>query len=199
MKRTIFQHPTILDDKGNVIQQGTYSKESPLVNATNDGVLDYINNNLEALYDNINGARIYVANKDALPDVGDVANVYIAQDTGKWYYWDPSTSAYVEIDNTRNVANDAIAARDMANAWAQSTSSPDGAADTASSTGKTQSSKTWALYSKDRATAAQKYAQQAEASAKAIKEKEILAITDSVQLAVNTEDGGLDIIVTTDE
>ncbi|WP_229778477.1 hypothetical protein [Acidaminococcus fermentans] len=51
----------------------------------------------------------------------------------------------------------------------------------------------------DAKTAAQKYAQQAEASAKAIKEKEILAITDSVQLAVNTEDGGLDIIVTTDE
>lgn len=50
----------------------------------------------------------------------------------------------------------------------------------------------------DAKNAAQTYAQQAEATANNIKEKEILAITDSVQLAVNTEDGGLDIIVTTE-
>ena len=45
--------------------------------------------------------------------------------------------------------------------------------------------------------AAQTYAQQAEATANAIKEKEILAITDSVQLAINIEDGGLDLVITT--
>lgn len=50
----------------------------------------------------------------------------------------------------------------------------------------------------DAKNAAQDYAQRAEATANSIKEKEILAITDSVQLAVNTEDGGLDIIVTTE-
>lgn len=50
----------------------------------------------------------------------------------------------------------------------------------------------------DAKSAAQAYAQRAEATANSIKEKEILAITDSVQLAVNTEDGGLDIIVTTE-
>lgn len=50
----------------------------------------------------------------------------------------------------------------------------------------------------DAKNAAQTYAQQAEATANAIKEKEILAITDSVQLAVNTEDGGLDIVITTE-
>lgn len=50
----------------------------------------------------------------------------------------------------------------------------------------------------DAKNAAQTYAQQAEATAKAIKEKEILAITDTVSLAVNTEDGGLDLVVTTE-
>lgn len=49
MKRTVFQHPELRDANDNIIQQGTYGKESPLVNSTNDGVLDYINNNLEAL------------------------------------------------------------------------------------------------------------------------------------------------------
>ena len=49
----------------------------------------------------------------------------------------------------------------------------------------------------DAKNAAQTYAQQAEATANAIKEKEILAITDSVQLAINTEDGGLDLFITT--
>lgn len=114
MKRTIFQHPTILDDKGNVIQQGTYSKESPLVNSTNDGVLDYINNNLEALRDNINGSRIYVKNKDALTTPGDISAMYIAEDTGKWYLWDGTK--YIETDNARKIADEAIAARDAANA-----------------------------------------------------------------------------------
>lgn len=50
----------------------------------------------------------------------------------------------------------------------------------------------------DAKNAAQTYAQKAEAVANAIKEKGILAITDSVQLAINTEDGGLDIVVTTE-
>lgn len=50
----------------------------------------------------------------------------------------------------------------------------------------------------DAKNAAQIYAQQAEATANAIKEKEILAITDSVSLAINTEDGGLDLVITTE-
>ena len=51
----------------------------------------------------------------------------------------------------------------------------------------------------DAKNSAQSYAQQAEATANAIKEKEILAITDSVQLAINTKDGGLDLVITTNK
>ena len=55
MKQTTFQLPEIRDANDSIIQAGTYGKESPLVNSTNDGVLDYINNNLMYLYNNIMG------------------------------------------------------------------------------------------------------------------------------------------------
>ena len=183
MKRQAYQHPELRDANDSIIQDGAFGKKTPLANAEGTGWIDYVANDLEALYDAINGGRVYVANKAALPKTGDVANVYIAKDTGKWYYWDPSTSAYVEIDNTRNVANDAIAARDMAKTWAESTSSPDGAADTASSTGKTQSSKTWALYSKDRATAAASSASSAASSASTASTKATNASTSATAAA----------------
>ena len=49
MKKTTYQIPEIRDENDNIIQAGTYGKISPLCNETNDGVLDYINNNLEYL------------------------------------------------------------------------------------------------------------------------------------------------------
>lgn len=138
MKRTIFQHPTILDDKGNVVQQGTYSKESPLVNATNDGVLDYINNNLEALRDNINGSRIYVANKDALPAMGDLSAMYISEDTGKWYLWDGTK--YIETDNARKIVDEALAIRDAAKTSETNAKTSETNAATSANTATTQAS-----------------------------------------------------------
>lgn len=114
MKQTTFQHPELRDANDNIIQQGTYGKASPLVNGDNTGILDYINNNLEALHDNINGSRVYVKNKDALPTPGDISAMYIAEDTGKWYLWDGSK--YIETDNARKIADEAIAARDAAKA-----------------------------------------------------------------------------------
>lgn len=180
MKQTTFQHPELRDANDNIIQAGTYGKASPLVNSTNDGVLDYINNNLEALYDNINGSRIYVANKDALPATGDLSAMYIAEDTGKWYLW--NGTKYIEMDNARKIADEAIAAKDAAKAsqtaaktsetnakasetsasasatsaksWAEDKDSPDGVADTDSPTGYTQSAKSWALAAQTSAASA---------------------------------------------
>ena len=65
MKKTTYQIPEIRDEKDNIVQSGTYGKNSPLCNETNDGVLDYINNNLEYLksaQDSANGS-IDSANK----------------------------------------------------------------------------------------------------------------------------------------
>lgn len=50
MKKQAYQVPELRDASNNIIQAGTYGRTSPLVNADNTGVLDYINNNLEALH-----------------------------------------------------------------------------------------------------------------------------------------------------
>ena len=154
MKRQAFQPGEIRDENDAIIRTGAYGKKSAFATADNRGILDYMINNFDALYDAVNGGRVYVNSASDLPKTGDTAAVYIVEDSGKWYYWDPGTSKYVTIDNARTVANEAISARDTAKAWAESSSSPDGATDHDSSTGKTQSSKSWALYSKDRATTA---------------------------------------------
>jgi len=51
VKKQAYQAPELRDASNNIIQAGTYGRTSPLVNADNTGVLDYINNNLEALHD----------------------------------------------------------------------------------------------------------------------------------------------------
>lgn len=54
MQLTSFQPPELRDANNNVIQEGTYSvKNGVLANAQNTGVLDYINNNLQALQNNV--------------------------------------------------------------------------------------------------------------------------------------------------
>ena len=169
MKRQAFQPGEIRDNNDNIIREGAYGKKTALATSDNMGILDYIINNFDALHDAINGGRVYVKSAADLPKSGDVAAVYIAEDAGKWYYWDPSMSKYIAIDNARTVANDAISARDTAKTWAESSSSPDGGVDSDSSTGKTQSSKAWALYSKDRATAAASSASASASSASAAK------------------------------
>lgn len=179
MKRQAFQPGEIRDENDAIIREGAYGKKSAFATADNKGILDYMINNFDALKDAIDGGRVYVASASDLPATGDIANVYIANDTGKWYYWDPATSKYVTIDNARTVANDAISARDTAKAWAESSSSPDGATDTDSSTGKTQSSKAWALYSKDRATASASSASASASSASAAKTSQSAAASSA--------------------
>lgn len=64
---------------------------------------------------------------------------------------------------------EAAASASQAKSWAESESSPDGGTDSDSSTGKTQSAKSWALYSKDRATAAAAASSASASSASAAK------------------------------
>ena len=177
MKRQAFQPGEIRDEQDNIIRPGAYGKKTALATSDNMGILDYIINNFDALYDAMNGGRVYVKSAADLPKTGDVAAVYIAEDTGKWYYWDTNASKYITIDNARTIANEGITARDAAKAWAESGSSPDGATDSDSSTGKTQSSKSWALYSKDRATAAASSASASASSASAAKSSQTAAAT----------------------
>lgn len=196
MKRQCYQVPEIRDENNNIIQEGTYGRTSPLVTIDNTGVLDYINNNLEALHDALLGDRVYVDSAKDLPTPGDVSVTYITGDSGEVYYYDPATATYIAINQGKEYAkqaekssaaaktSEAIAQSSASSAstsassaktsetnaktsetnasasetasrnWAVSETSPDGATDTDSSTGKTQSSRTWALESKANAQSA---------------------------------------------
>ncbi len=55
MELTTFQHGEVRDTDDNIVQSGAYGKTSAFVNATNDGILDYVINNLEYLYNLVSG------------------------------------------------------------------------------------------------------------------------------------------------
>lgn len=196
MKKQTYQPPELRDASNNIVQAGTYGRYTPLANADNTGVLDYINNNLEALHDALLGDRVYVDSAKDLPTPGDVSVTYITGDSGEVYYYDPAKATYIAISQGKEYANRAVkssaaAKTSEANAqssassastsassaktsetnakisetnasssattakiWAVSETSPDGATDTDSTTGKTQSSRTWALESKANAQSA---------------------------------------------
>lgn len=196
MKKQAYQVPEIRDENNNIIQEGTYGRTSPLVTIDNTGVLDYINNNLEALHDALLGDRVYVDSAKDLPNPGDVSVTYITGDSGEVYYYDPATATYIAINQGKEYAkqaekSSAAAKTSEANAqssassastsasnaktseanakvsetnanssattaqnWAVLETSPDGAIDTDSDTGKTQSSRSWALASKGSAESA---------------------------------------------
>lgn len=72
MKKQAYQIPEIRDVSNNIIQAGTYGRTSPLVNADNTGILDYVNNNLEALHDaqtSGNGVRAAADTKGQAIDI----------------------------------------------------------------------------------------------------------------------------------
>lgn len=87
MKISPYQTPELRNESDAVIQVGTYGKYTPFANADNTGILDYINNNLEALKNALSGAYVYVKDKSSLPASGDVTKIYVTQDDGKSYKW----------------------------------------------------------------------------------------------------------------
>lgn len=87
MKVSPYQTPELRNEEDVIIQVGTYGKYTPFANADNTGILDYINNNLEALKNALSGAYVYVKNKSSLPASGDVTKIYVTQDDGKSYKW----------------------------------------------------------------------------------------------------------------
>ena len=200
MRPQAFQPGEIRDENDNIIQNGAYGKLSAFVNAQNDGILDYLMNNLEALKDMQTGAYMFV---DSLPSTGDLTKVYVVKSTGKLYRWDAEGSSWVPFDTAVNGVGIASADMDVDGTLTLNLTNGKKASTTfkplqeAAKIVNTAAASASAAV--DAQNAAQTYAQQAEATAKAIKEKEIIAITDTVSLAVNTEDGGLDIVVTTDE
>ena len=50
MKPQTFQHPEIRDENDNIIKPGAFGKNTPFCTKGNDGILDYVANDLEYLY-----------------------------------------------------------------------------------------------------------------------------------------------------
>lgn len=92
MKRQAFQRGEIRDENDNIISEGAYGKKTAFANKTNDGILDYIINNFQALFDMISGAYVYV---DTLPSSGDSDKLYVVNSTGKTYRWDGKQFVFV--------------------------------------------------------------------------------------------------------
>lgn len=153
MKRQAFQPGEIRDNNDNIIREGAYGKKTALATSDNMGILDYIINNFDALYDAVNGGRVYVKSAADLPKTGDVAAVYIAEDAGKWYYWNPGTSTYVTMDNARAILAQMLDALDKAqkneeaaasSATVAKTSETNAKASETSASASATSAKSWA-------------------------------------------------------
>lgn len=61
MKKTAYQIPELRDENNNIIQNGAFGRKTAFVTADNQGVLDYIMNDLEALKDMQTGFSATVA------------------------------------------------------------------------------------------------------------------------------------------
>ena len=85
--------------------------------------------------------------------------------------------------NARTSETNASNSADLAKAWAESSGSPDSVNDADSTTGKTQSSKSWALYARDRAISAYSSETKAKASETNAKKSETNAKTSETNAA----------------
>ena len=73
MTPTVFQKAELRDSNDNIIQNGSYGKNSPLSNDTNDAFIDFVMNNLEYLM-NSRDAFEYDGNGDLMPLANPVAS-----------------------------------------------------------------------------------------------------------------------------
>lgn len=88
MRPQAYQTPEIRDENDSIIQQGTFGKKTAFVNSQNDGILDYIINNLEAIKGVSLAATIVVS---SLPSAGQAGKFYLLDDgtenSGKVYIY----------------------------------------------------------------------------------------------------------------
>ena len=79
MQKTSYQTPELRDENDSIIQEGSFGKNTALSNATNDGWIDYVMNNLEALHDTIGDSAPTL---DGNGHVVEPANLAIGDEDG---------------------------------------------------------------------------------------------------------------------
>lgn len=68
MKLTVFQHGEIRDENDKIIKEGTYGKHTVFTSSDNRGILDYIINNFEVLYQAVQGNLSGIVDVNAIFD-----------------------------------------------------------------------------------------------------------------------------------
>lgn len=68
MKLTVFQHGEIRDENDKIIQEGTYGKHTVFTSSDNRGILDYIINNFEVLFQAVQGNLSGIVDVNAIFD-----------------------------------------------------------------------------------------------------------------------------------
>ena len=79
MIKTTYQTPELRDANDNVVQEGAFGKNTALANSTNDGWIDYVMNDLEALHDTIGDSAPTL---DGNGHVVEPANLAIGDEDG---------------------------------------------------------------------------------------------------------------------
>lgn len=79
MIKTSYQTPELRDANDNVVQEGSFGKNTALTNSTNDGWIDYVMNDLEALHDTIGDSAPTL---DGNGHVVEPANLAIGDEDG---------------------------------------------------------------------------------------------------------------------
>ena len=122
MRPQAFQHGEIRDENDNIVQEGAFGKHSPFANGDNSGILDYLINDLEALYEAAVGNWLLFKSKSEFPQTGDASKLYIANDTGRAWKW--NGTGYVEMDqqSVQITAQDVLKFKQVAEAKAKEAS-----------------------------------------------------------------------------
>lgn len=79
MIKTTYQTPEIRNSNDEIVQEGAFGKNTALSNSTNDGWIDYVMNDLEALHDSIGDSA---ATLDGNGHVVEPANLAIGDEDG---------------------------------------------------------------------------------------------------------------------
>lgn len=99
MRKQAFQPGEIRDEQNNIIRPGAYGKNSAFATAANDGILDYIINNFDALYDTLTGPILY----DKTPnDDSELINKAYADKVAKAAEDKSATDADTKISTAHN-------------------------------------------------------------------------------------------------
>lgn len=101
MIKTTYQTPELRDANDNVVQEGSFGKNTALSNSTNDGWIDYVMNDLEALHDTIGDSAPTL---DGNGHVVEPANLAIGDEDGIRFKTGYLKTSGGTVSGTLNVA-----------------------------------------------------------------------------------------------